>query len=193
MMRRDTFDCGWQPLKETKVNAADSVMWALERNWDMVEAALEGMDDTTMTRQPAAHCNSIAWILWHMNHVVDTFINTRLQSKPDLWVRDGWHLKFGLDERARIMGYTADELTAWVGPSQEVQKGYFEAVKSAAREYITHLTTEDLGRRVTFPPEAQTRDHSVATALGQLIWDNVEHGGQIAYLRGLYTGMGWHR
>ena len=175
------------------MNGADSVMWALERNWNMVDAALEGLDDATLTRQPAEHSNSIAWILWHMNHVVDTFINTRLQSKPDLWVREGWHQKFGIDERARIMGYTAEELTAWVAPSKEVQQGYYEAVKSAAKEYISSLTTEDLSRRVTFPPEAETREHSVATALGQLVWDNVAHGGQIAYLRGLYMGLGWHR
>ena len=66
-------------------------------------------------------------------------------------------------------------------------------MKSAAKEYISSLTTEDLSRRVTFPPEAETREHSVATALGQLVWDNVAHGGQIAYLRGLYMGLGWHR
>ncbi len=175
------------------MSGADSVMWALERNWDMVDAALEGLDDETMTRQPADHCNSIAWILWHMNHVVDTFLNTRLQSRPDLWIRDGWNAKFGLDAGARIMGYSPEELASWKAPSQEVQRDYYEAVKAAARDYITSLTNEDLDRRVTFPPEAQTRDHSVATALGQLVWDNVAHGGQIAYLRGLYGGMGWHR
>jgi len=42
------------------VSGADSVMWALERNWDMVDAALEGLDDETMSQQPADHSNSIA-------------------------------------------------------------------------------------------------------------------------------------
>ena len=175
------------------MSATDSVMWALERNWDMVDAALEGLDDATIARQPAADSSSIAWILQHMNRVVDTFVNTRLQAKPDLWVRDGWHVKYGLDEGALYMGVTAEELEAWVAPPQEVQKGYYEVVKTAARQYISSLSAEDLTRRVTFPPQAATRDHSVATALGQMVWDNVAHGGQIAYLRGLYGGMGWHR
>jgi hypothetical protein len=26
-----------------------------------------------------------------------------------------------------------------------------------------------------------------------VMWDNLAHGGQIAYLRGLFLGMGWHR
>jgi uncharacterized damage-inducible protein DinB len=159
----------------------------------MVDAALQGLDDATMTKQPAAHANSIAWILLHLSRVVDTFVNTRLQAKPDLWVREGWHRKFRMDEGGRNLGFTAEELGAWKAPSQEVQKGYFEAVKEASRQYISSLTTEDLDRRVTFPPEAETQNHSVATALGQLVWDVVAHGGQIAYLRGLYGGMGWHR
>ena len=175
------------------MGAADSVMWALERNWDMVTSALDGLDDATMTARPAEHSNSIAWTLWHMNRVVDIFINTRLECKPELWVSDGWHLKYSMNEKPRLMGLSSDDLAGWVAPSREVQTGYFEAATSAAREYITPLTSDDLARRVTFPPTAQTQDHSVATALGQLVWDNVAHGGQIAYLRGLFNGMGWHR
>ena len=78
-------------------------------------------------------------------------------------------------------------------PPLEVILGYQAAVRQAAREYIDALTVADLERKVTFPPEAETQDHSIATALGQLVWDNVAHGGQIAYLRGLFQGMGWHR
>ena len=41
------------------------------------------------------------------------------------------------------------------------------------------------------PPVPEPR--SVDTLLGQMVWDNVAHGGQIAYLRGFYQGMGWNR
>ena len=175
------------------MSAADAVMWALERNWEMVDSAIEGLDAKTMDSRPAEHCNSISWILWHMNRVVDVFIKTRLQSKTQLWVSDGWHQKFGMEKQVKVMGRSEEEIVAWVAPPLEAQWGYSEAVKAAARDYINSLSAEDLDRRVTFPPEAQTQDHSVATALGQLVWDNVAHGGQIAYLRGLYDGLGWHR
>ena len=159
----------------------------------MVEAALDGLDGELLTRRAAEDSNPMARIFWHMNRVVNIFINTRLRQKSELWIRDGWRLKFGMDEQARITGWTAQRVTAWAPPEQETQMGYFAAVKSEAREYITTLTTGDLGSTVTFPPEAQTQDHTIATALGQLAWDNVAHGGQIAYLRGLHKGMGWHR
>ena len=62
--------------------AAESIITALNRNWAMVDAALEGLDDDTLARQPADQCNSIAWILWHMTRVVDSFIHTRLRGVP---------------------------------------------------------------------------------------------------------------
>src|SRR5215470_6285908 len=114
----------------------EGFLTALERNWEMVDGTLAGLDDQTLARRPTEQCNSIAWLLWHMTRVVDTFIHTRLQAQPQIWIRDGWHTKFGM-----------------------------EAV-----------------------PEPRT----VAAALGQMTWDNVAHGGQIAYLRGLFQGMGWY-
>jgi hypothetical protein len=58
----------------TFVGAAEGLLAALEWNWTMVDAALDGLDEATLARCPAAQCNSIAWTLWHMNRVVDTFI-----------------------------------------------------------------------------------------------------------------------
>ena len=98
-----------------------------------------------------------------------------------------------MEIRVKVLGRSEEEIVSWVAPHLDAQLGYFEAVKVSAREFINSLGAEDLDRRVTFPPEAQTQDHSLATALGQLVWDNGAHGGQIAYLRGLYNGLGWHR
>ena len=175
------------------MSAGDAVLWALERNWNMVDAAIAGLEGEVLTRQPAPECNSMAWILWHMNSVIDTFINDRLQGRPTAWVRDGWHERFGMEEQTRRMGWTAEELAGWAAPDIGVILEYQAAMREAAREYIRGLTAADLERAVIFPPEAETREHTVATALGQLVWDNVAHGGQIAYLRGLFQGMGWHR
>ena len=177
------------------MSATDSVMYSLERNWEMVETASSGLDKEALTRQPAEQSNSIAWIFGHMSRVTDMFIQQRLQSKPELWITESWCQKFGMsdDPGGLGMGQTAEQVAAWVAPVWEVQLGYFEAVKGVTREYITSLTAADLERRVIFPPEALRQEHTVATALGQLVLENVAHGGQIAYLRGFFRGMGWYR
>ena len=172
--------------------AAESIIMALERNWAMVDAALEGLDDDTLARQPSDQCNSIAWILWHMTRVVDTFIHTRLRGAAQAWSRDGWHQKFGMsdDPDNRGVGWTAQQVTEWRPPPRDVQVGYYQAVIADAREYLESLTQADLENRFVIPPVTEPR--TVASAVGQWTWDAIAHGGQIAYLRGLYRGMGWH-
>ena len=49
--------------KEEIMLPAESIIYALQRNWDMVDSALEGLDEADMVRQPSDQCNSAAWIL----------------------------------------------------------------------------------------------------------------------------------
>ena len=171
----------------------ESINAALQRNWEMIDSALEGLDDATLSLQPSEQCNSIAWILWHMSRVVDTFINTRILETTQLWIRDGWHGKYGMpeDTEDRGGGWTAAQVAAWSAPRRDVQLGYYGAVKATAMEFLSSATPAQLEKKLVFPPLAEPR--STAAALGQMTWDSIAHGGQIAYLRGFYRGMGWHR
>ena len=170
-----------------------SVITALEFNWNMVDAALKDMDDDALARRPDGQSNSVAWILWHMNRVVDNFINTRFQGKAQLWISETWHQRYGMEPNPddRGVGWTAEQVTGWKPPSREAQLGYYEAVKACATAYLPSMTQADLDRQLVNPPVAEPRP--IAALLGQMTWDNVAHGGQIAYLRGLYLGMGWYR
>ena len=169
------------------------LLTALDRNWDMIDDALDGMDDAMLARIPAGECNSIAWILWHLNRVMDSFVTTRLRDQVQIWVEGGWAQRFGAapDAEDRGVGWTAEQVAAWSPPSREVLLGYYQAVRSEARAFLAGLTEQDLAKRVVFPAGAEPR--TSASALGQMTWDVVAHGGQIAYLRGFYKGMGWHR
>lgn len=179
-------------LKEITVIALEGLQTALERNWEMVDMTLDGLDEATIARRPTEHCNSIAWLLWHMTRVLDTFIHTRLQGQPQIWIRDGWHAQFGMDAdpENRGVGWTAAQVGQWQPPAKAVQVGYYEAVKQATRASFSSVSEADLAvRRVIAPmPEPRT----VAAALGQVTWDNLAHGGQINYVRGLFQGMGWY-
>ena len=171
--------------------ASDVISTSLERNWGMVDRALEGLDDAVLARQPNEESNSIAWLLWHMNRVVDRFINDRFQSKPQIWIEAGWHQKFSMDGDPETtgMGWTQEQIAQWNPPSKDVLVGYFEAVKTSAREYLSGLTDEGLAGSITVPPANEARP--LSDMLGVLVYDNITHGGQIAYLRGYYQGMGW--
>ena len=172
--------------------ATDVIKTALERNWGMVDRALQDLDDATLARRVTDQCNSIARLLWHMNRVVDIFVNTRLRSNNQLWLQESWNQKFGMSDdsgEGSGSGWTAGQVAAWVPPPREVLLGYYEVTKDAAREYLASLTDADLDSSVTVPPANEPRP--VQELLGLLVFDNVVHGGQIAFLRGYHDGMGW--
>jgi uncharacterized damage-inducible protein DinB len=171
--------------------ATDVISIALARNWSMVDNAIQSLSDDDLTQQPNDQSNSVAWLLWHMNRVVDNMIHTRLQSKRQLWVLDGWHQKFGMsDEESDFgMGWTAEQVAAWKAPSRDVLLGYYDAMKASAKDYLASLSDAELDKSVMVAGESR----GVSDLLGVLVYDNVVHGGQIAYLRGFYGGMGWHR
>ena len=174
------------------MSSADGILAALQWNWRMVDGTLADIDEAAMARQPRPQCNSIAWTLWHMNRVVDTFVHERIAADSPLWLSDGWCEKYGMSDSPedRGAGWSAEQVAAWTPPSKEVQLGYYEAVKEAGRTRIAALSEEQLAHRSVIPPMQEPR--SVAQALGQITWDNVSHGGQISYIRGLFDGMGWY-
>lgn len=173
------------------MSATETAMSALERNWGMVDKALEDVDDAVMGSQPNSQSNSMGWLLWHMSRVVDRFIHTRFQDSPQLWVKDGWHDKFGFDADPNNtgMGWSEEQVAAWQLPAKSLLVDYYEAVKTAARDYIQPLSTSELERQVPFPALPDTAP--IGTVLGVLVYDNIVHGGQIAYLKGYHKGMGW--
>jgi hypothetical protein len=87
----------------------------------------------------------MAWLLWHMTRVLDTFIHTRLQAQPQVWVQDGWYAKFGMDVDPdnRGVGWTAAQVARWVPPVKDVQVGYYEAIKQPTRAYLATLRDAD--------------------------------------------------
>ncbi len=170
----------------------EAITIALERNWLMIDTTVEGMDEATMARRPDEQCNSISWLMWHFSRVLDTAIHTRIREVPQLWIGDGWCDKYGMSANPedRGVGWTADQVAAWTPPARDVQMGYYQAVRVAVGEFLASATSAQLEEKRVFPPVAEPR--SVAALLGQVTWDAIAHGGQIAYLRGLYQGMGWH-
>ena len=172
------------------MSATETAMEALRRNWGMVDKALEDVDDAMLGDRPNDESNSMGWLLWHMSRIVDRFVHTWCQEAPQVWISGGWHEKFGLDDDLNNTGggWTKEQVAAWQLPPKESVLGYYEAVKGAATKYFESLSQSDLDRQLEIPPRPP---NSIATFLGIVVFDNCVHGGQIAYLRGYYKGMGW--
>ena len=100
-----------------------------------------------------------------------------------VWTRDGWDDRFGLDLAGNDHGYGhgPDDVGKVRAPA-DLLAGYYHAVHKVTLEYIASVTAEELSRVVdthwTPPVTASAR-------LVSIIDDCAQHLGQAAYVRGI--------
>ena len=170
-----------------------TIVSALERNWQMVISAVSDVNEPLLSSRPNEDSNSMSWLIWHMARVTDRLIHMRLKDVPQLWSADTWYEKFNMPDEPNDMGmgWTKEKVSAWQAPPKAVLMDYFNQANAAAASYIGALSEADMEREI--PWTAPTETLPMSEALAILLWDNIVHGGQVAYLRGYHQGMGWHR
>ncbi len=147
-----------------------------------VEDLTDGLTDEVALFRPTSTANSIAWLIWHSARVQDLQL-CDIAGIEQVWTRDGWDDRFGLDLPGNDHGYGhgPDEVSKVQAPA-DLLAGYYHAVHKVTLEYIASVTAEELSRVVdthwTPPVTASAR-------LVSIIDDCAQHLGQAAYVRGI--------
>ena len=76
----------------------DAIKSGMKEYLDALKKAVDGLTPAELRWQPTLASNSISWIVWHMARVEDRWVNRVLRSDVELWIRDGWHDKFGMSK-----------------------------------------------------------------------------------------------
>jgi hypothetical protein len=153
----------------------------------VLERALDGLTEDDLNKQPHPDCNSMGWLSWHLTRWQDRSI-AELMGEEQLWVKDKWHAKFNRapDSTDTGLGHNSEDLMAFKSPDVRILLEYHHAVLERSRRYISNLSANDLGRELSNP-----RSPTVGARLVGIISDNLQHAGQVAYVRGLLKGKGW--
>jgi hypothetical protein len=155
---------------------------AFTRQMEHVEELTDGLTEDVALFRPTPEANSIAWLIWHSARQQDLQL-ADLAGEEQVWLRDGWVDRFGLDLPRNAMGYgDGPDEVAKVRASAELLAGYFQAVHKATLEYIASVTPEELARVVDTnwdPPV------TASVRLVSIVDDSAQHLGQAAYLRGI--------
>ena len=56
---------------------------------------LDGLTIDEQRYRPDADGNPIAWLAWHLTRVQDHHM-AHMEGRDQLWVSDGWNVKFGM-------------------------------------------------------------------------------------------------
>jgi hypothetical protein len=147
-----------------------------------VENLTDGLTDEVAFFRPTADANSISWLVWHSARQHDVQLSD-IAGTEQVWLRDGWVDRFGLDLPRDAMGYGHDsEEVGRVRAPADMLAGYYHAVHKSTLEYIASVTPDELSRVV------DTRWDPPVTAgvrLVSIIDDSAQHLGQAAYVRGI--------
>ncbi len=152
------------------------------------DRVLDGLTAEEISWQPRPDANSIGLILLHMARSEDSFVNSMIQGKPQLWETGKWYEKLNMSVEDTGNRLTAEQVEAFVVPDIKDLMAYTEAVRNQTLDYLKDATPEALSQKVEL-----TRQLPFEPIVGVLLMVNVthlaQHVGEISYLRGLKRGM----
>lgn len=149
---------------------------------EIVHAAIEGLGPEQLIARPAPEANTIAWLVWHLARVQDHH-TSELLGEDQLYLRDGWHERFGRgpDPEDHGYGHSSDDVASVPPASADDLRGYFDAVHERTISYLGQVSATDLDDVVDDrwdPPV------TLGVRLASILTDDLEHAGQAAYARG---------
>lgn len=168
---------------------AETIAKTLEINDSLVQLALEGLTDEDLLKQPHPDCNPIGWLLLHQTRTED-YILSRFSGKPTIWEQEKWleRIQSPGGEEDGQAGNSMDRVRAFRATKPDLLD-YAKAVRKNTLAVLPTITPDALNRAVADPPAPFIQKEG--DFLGILLTDYSHHCGQICYLRGYLTGMGW--
>ena len=167
----------------------DFVTGCLEQHYKAMLRSVEGLNDDEMRWMPTPECSSIGFLVWHYGRTLDRWVHSRLQNVPQLW-EQGWAERLGqsvTDPNDTGYGYDPERLQAFQTPDTPALLAYAEATLGAAKAYLAARSGADFDEIAVINPRGGTM--TLANMCQQLLWEFNQHGGQIAYLRGMQRGL----
>ncbi len=168
---------------------ADFVSGCLDHHFRAMIRSVDGLSEDEMRWAPTPECSSIGFLVWHYGRTLDRWIHSRLQGVPQLW-EQGWAARLGQelnDPNDTGYGYGQEQLAAFQHPDREILLGYGAATLDAAKTFLATLDDSDFDRRNVVNPRGGAM--TLGNICQQLLWEFNQHGGQIAYLRGMQRGL----
>ena len=165
------------------MTSAELLVDAFGRVREVVHGAVSGLSSEQLSARLDDDANSIAWLVWHLTRIQDDHI-AHVADAEQVWTSQGWMERFGLpfDARATGYGHSSDDVAAVRVGSGDLLTGYYDAVHEHTIRYVQGVTDADLVRVVD---ERWDPPVTLGVRLVSVIEDNLQHGGQAAYVRGI--------
>ncbi len=164
----------------------EALLSGLEEYLQRLQVAIEGLTAAEVRWQPTMHTNHIAWLVWHMARVEDSWVSRILRGTTQVWTAEGWADRFHMDPESTGSGHASEDVRAMPEIPLSDLMAYFEAVRLVTRRYLDQATDNDLSRVYHY----RGGDRSGTWILGHILVEESQHTGQVAMIRGMMRGLG---
>jgi hypothetical protein len=167
---------------------AELLLEAYGRITDGTRDALDGLGDDLLLWRADDDANTIGWLAWHLLRVQDDHLSNAT-GNPQVWLAEGWAERFGLPFDNGAIGYgQSTEEVGEVRVGTDLLLGYLEAVDSRTKALLAEMTDSDLDKVVDdrYDPPV-----TLAVRLVSVLEDDLQHLGQIGFVRGLAERASW--
>lgn len=165
------------------MNTAELLTEAFGRVRQLVQMSARDLSSDDLAYRPDPDANSIAWLTWHLTRTQDDHVS-EIAGREQAWVADGWVDRFGFpfDPSSTGHGHTSEEVAAVRTDGPDLLIGYHEAVSANTVAYLESVDAGELGRIIdaSYDPPV-----TVGVRLVSVLSDNIQHGGQARYVRGM--------
>lgn len=150
------------------------------------QRVLNGLTPEELAWQPNPQANSIGYLLFHCARFEDTFVQSRLLGKPQLWETGKWYEKLNFPATETGSGYTEEQLKTFKMPEVTSLLAYGDAVRSQTKDYLKTITSDQFDRAVNM---GRMGEMPIGNVFNLIILHLAQHTGEISYVRGLKRGM----
>ena len=159
----------------------------LERVTQVTERVMNDLTPEELQWRQNPEGNPIGLIYFHMARAEDRFVQEFIQNKPRIWETEKWYEKLDMSvDDAGGMGYTAEQVDAFVAPPLKDMQAFAAAVRKQSMNYLEDMTPEKFDEVITLPRFGEVSVGNIWTIVLNHL---TQHTGEIGYLRGPQRGI----
>ena len=122
-------------MASDQVDLTQFIVQQLEAQYRTIQQAIGDLTDEQLYHQPTADTNSVGWLMWHLSRWRDS-LSAAITGGQQVWVSEGWAVRYGLSETGTGLGDTPEQVTAF-RVSRDLLVGYVDA---AHRETVARIS-----------------------------------------------------
>jgi|TARA_B100000959_G_scaffold237904_1_gene257547 hypothetical protein len=160
---------------------------ALERVHVFMGMAFADLTPEQLWYRPATEANSMAWVGWHLTRGLDRRVSD-MDGGGQTWVEGRWYEKFGLPANPTDygVGHTSEQVDTIRPSDAGLILGYYDDVYRRTLEFLASPAADDHDRAL------EGSGNTLAEEMVGMATGNLQHVGQVGYIRGLIEGRRWY-